>query len=183
MSLYDACGWTLLRSVAIAVQALPLCSRLADRLAQSRGRTRVGLWTALLVPFLTPELLTGYAYSNFSLSLVHHPEWNELLYALLVALRVVPIGAAAIYFAPPSPLSPEALHCRRLMSSGWLGLSLRSLSPRAGDAGVSQSLSHATQVVRTMSGRLGNLPPQNGTSAGRADNDGRRSSDDPNPER
>ena len=126
MSLYEACGWTLLRSLAVVALALPLCSLLADLLAQSRRRGRVALWPALLVPFLTPELLAGYAYSNYSLSLIHHPEWNELLYALLVALRVVPIGAAAVYFAPPPPLSPKAIHCRRLVTGRVpVGFSLR----------------------------------------------------------
>ena len=128
MSLYEACGWALLRSVVIATAALPLCARLADLLAESRGARRVTLWGVLLVPFLTPELLAGYAYSNFSLSLIHHPVWNELLYALLVALRVVPIGAAAVYFAPPAPLSAEALYCRRLVP-GRVPLSFRLRGP------------------------------------------------------
>jgi ABC-type Fe3+ transport system permease subunit len=129
MSLYEACGWTLLRSFVIAGAALPLCARLADLLAESRRGRRLVLWGVLLVPFLTPELLAGYAYSNFSLSLIHHPVWNELLYALLVALRVIPIGAAAVYFAPPAPLSEEALYCRRLVSPTGAGIPVHGRVP------------------------------------------------------
>ncbi len=125
MSLGAACGWTLLRSLCVALLTVPLCWWLHNELARlPRGR-RVLLWTLLLIPFLTPTLLTGYAYSNFSLSLVRHPNWNEVLYMTLLAVRLLPIGTLVIYFAPPPPLSAEAVHCARLARAQTASLQQR----------------------------------------------------------
>lgn len=118
MSFTAACGWTLLRSLLIAVLALPVMSRLRDWLVASRERTRRLLWVALLVIFFTPTLLVGYAYSNFSLSFVHFPVGNELLYSLLLFFKLVPLGAAVLYFSPEAPVSPEALFCAKLAQRG-----------------------------------------------------------------
>lgn len=69
-------------------------------------------WAVLLAPYLTPTLLVGYAYGSFSLSLVRHPTANELLYATLLWLKLTPVAAVVLAFAPPS-VSAEALHCWR----------------------------------------------------------------------
>ena len=114
MSLTAACGWTLLRSLLIAVLALPAMSRLRWLLAGSSGRSLWFLWPALLIVFLTPDLLIGYAYSSFSLSLVHYPAGNELLYSLLLLLKLVPVGTAVLYFSPAPPVSAEAFFCAKL---------------------------------------------------------------------
>ena len=105
---------SLLRSlmvggVAVAIARF-LCALLADRRASAR---RIA-WVLLLAPYFTPLMLTGYAYANFSLSLIHHPEVNALLYAALLCWKFTPIAAVILYFAPP-PISAEAIHCRRLM--------------------------------------------------------------------
>ncbi len=114
MSLAEACGWTLLRSALIAVCAVPVCFALSRLLSAARGRMQTLLWAVLLTLFFTPDLVIGYAYYNFSLSLIHHPRWNELFYALLLFFKVLPAGTAIVYFAPPPPISPQALFCRRL---------------------------------------------------------------------
>jgi ABC-type Fe3+ transport system permease subunit len=106
---------TLLRSliiggIAVAV-ARPLCSLLASHRLSHR---RIA-WMLLLAPYLTPTLLTGYAYANFSLSLIHHPVINTVFYAILVGLKFSPIGAVIFHFAP-APISDEAIHCRALMT-------------------------------------------------------------------
>jgi len=51
-------------------------------------------------------MLTGYAYANFSLSLIHHPEINTLFYAALLCWKFTPIAAVILYFAPP-PFPPK----------------------------------------------------------------------------
>ena len=131
MSLAEACGWTLARSVVLALAAAPVAWWLRDRISALDRRRRIVLWTLLLVPFFTPALLTGYGYSQLSLSLVRRPVWNEALYATLTLLRLVPVAALLMSFAPPPPVSTAALHCARLHAAGLQGrlARLRSLFP------------------------------------------------------
>lgn len=74
---------------------------------------RVAAWTLLLVAWLTPMAVVGYAYSAFSLSLIRHPAANALFYAALLAARFLPMAALILLFTP-SFLTAEAVHCRRL---------------------------------------------------------------------
>jgi hypothetical protein len=99
----------LLIGVLAVASALPLRSLLAD---PSR-RVRRAAWALLLAPYVTPVLITGYAYANFSLSLIHHPALNAMLYSALLWLKFTPIAAVILHFTP-SPISKEAIHCRRL---------------------------------------------------------------------
>lgn len=131
MSLAAACGWSLARSAVVALAAWPLCRRECQWLHGLPRHTRSIAWPFVVLPFLCPELWTGYAYSGFALlaagaGLWDHfpasPQWahirnaavSELLLDLLLLLRAVPVGTLAAYFAPPPPLSPEAIHCLRL---------------------------------------------------------------------
>jgi ABC-type Fe3+ transport system permease subunit len=118
MSLAAACGWSIARSLTIAVLALPICQLLSRRLTGTCGVVRLLYWTLLLIPFFTPELLVGYAYSNYALSLVRNRVGNELLYAVLVSLKLIPLGSLMIYFAPATSVSAEAIHCHRLAMRG-----------------------------------------------------------------
>ncbi len=111
MSLVEACGWTCLRSLAISILAVAICTRFASIL--SRGGSRL-VWLGFLSPLLCPEILTGYAYSSFSLSLIQHPVWKELWYSLLVAFRWIPAGTLMALVAPSPSVSREAIHCYRL---------------------------------------------------------------------
>ena len=107
---------TLLRSLIIGVLAViaarPVLTLLADR---HRPVRRIA-WVFLLAPFFTPVLLTGYAYANFSLSLIHHPVINTIFYSALLWWKFTPIAAVILHFTP-APISAEAIHCRRLISS------------------------------------------------------------------
>ncbi|HUG92927.1 MAG TPA: hypothetical protein VML55_18945 [Planctomycetaceae bacterium] len=133
MSLAAACGWTLLRALVVAVLSVPVCWRLRQALSTLGRRPRLVLWAVLLVPFFTPALLTGYAYSNFALSLVRYPLWNEVLYAALLGLRFIPVGTVLMWLAPPPPVTAEALHCARLSLPAACGLlgRFRRLAPFA----------------------------------------------------
>jgi ABC-type Fe3+ transport system permease subunit len=95
------------------------------QIASASGRLRYLAWVALLVPYLTPALIVGYAYSNFSLSLVRYPFWNELLYDCPVWMKLASVAALLLYLAP-TPYSAEAVHCRRLLRAREAGV--RSLS-------------------------------------------------------
>lgn len=116
MSLTAECGWTLLRALVVGTLALALAYPLCALIANSRrGRRRIA-WLLVLVPYLTPVVLVGYAYSNFSLSLVRYPLRNELFYAVLLLVKLCPVAVVVLYFAP-SGLSREAIHSRQLLAS------------------------------------------------------------------
>jgi iron(III) transport system permease protein len=135
MTLAAACGWSLVRSLAVALAAGPVCSRQSAWLKGMVGRTRRLAWFVLVIPFLCPELWTGYAWSGFALRVAGTDFWNlfpaglfpsppsiiardaavdEFLLDLLLFFRAVPVGTLVVYFAPPPPLSAEAHYCRAL---------------------------------------------------------------------
>ena len=121
MSFAAQYGCALARGAVAGLVCVVLGTLVNGMLSSPDRRRRGFAWVALLVPFLTPSLLVGYAYSNFFLSLVRHPFWNEALYDILLWMRLVPVAAVVVHFAP-SPLSEEAVHCRRLLRDGEVGI-------------------------------------------------------------
>jgi ABC-type Fe3+ transport system permease subunit len=107
---------TLLRGLIIGVLAVAAALLLRTLLADRRRPVRQVAWILLLAPYFTPVLLTGYAYANFSLSLIHHPAINAVFYSALLWWKFTPIAAVILHFTP-APISAEAIHCRRLISS------------------------------------------------------------------
>ena len=120
MSLGAPYAWALWRGAVLATLAAAIGLGLSALLAGTGGRARRAAWAAVVVPFLTPVLLVGYAWSNFSLSLVRHPVANELLYDALLLMKLTPVAAFVLYFAPAF-FSPQAVHCRRLLRPGERG--------------------------------------------------------------
>lgn len=118
MSFLEAFVWTLLRSLAAGLLAVPLSSVLVRCVNQSSGRCRFWMMCFVLSPLLTPELVIGYAYRSFGLSLLHHPNINHCVYTLLVILKFVPAGAVVRLCLPASPVSEDAIHCARLLRDG-----------------------------------------------------------------
>jgi iron(III) transport system permease protein len=116
MSLLSVCIWAFLRGLAVMLLGLPLAVRLKRRLTNASGWESALAWSILLLPLVAPHLVTGYGYAHFSLSLIHHPIWNELLYDLLLLTGCVPAGVVLLYFAPEAPISHEAIHCARLVA-------------------------------------------------------------------
>lgn len=117
---------TLLRSLIIASLAVVIARGLRAPLAGGRLSVRLAAWVLLLAPYFMPVLITGYAYASFSLSLIHHPVLNTIFYAALLCWKLTPIAAVILYFTP-APISPEAIHCRRLAAGAskfdeWLFL-------------------------------------------------------------
>ena len=64
-----------------------------------------------------PTVVVGYAYSDGPLSLVRLPLLNEMLYTLLLALKLVPVAVVALHLAPPPALCDSARFLHRLASS------------------------------------------------------------------
>ena len=106
---------TLLRSLIVGVLAVAAARLVRTLLADRRRPVRRVAWTLLLAPYFTPVLLTGYAYANFSLSLIHHPILNTIFYSALLCWKFTPIAAVILHFTP-TPISAEAIHCRQLTS-------------------------------------------------------------------
>lgn len=119
MSLATALLWSCVRCLVIALMAWPLSKALSEAWHATRGAAQRGLLVLVFVPFLFPELWVGYAYA---LWLIQHPVWNELLFDLLLLLKLVPAGVVVMHFSPPPPMSAQAIHCRRLAmrcDAGW----------------------------------------------------------------
>lgn len=106
---------TLLRSLIIGVLAVAAARLVVTLLTDRRRPVRQAAWILLLAPYFTPVLLTGYAFANFSLSLIHHPALNVIFYSALLWWKFTPIAAVILYFTP-APVSAEAMHCYRLVS-------------------------------------------------------------------
>ena len=117
MSLAAACGWTLLRSLLIAVLAIPICIKFQQAIDTLNGWPRKIAWALAASLFLAPELIVAYGYSNYQLSLIRYPSLNETLYAVLVTLKVIPVGIVITHFTPAAPMSAEAMHCLKLSTT------------------------------------------------------------------
>ena len=117
VSFAAAVAWSLLRAVVVAAIAVPVSIWLETAVRRESGTKRRWLLGLLLAPLFAPDLLVGYAYARFDLSLLHRPAWNEVLYLCLVTLKFVPTGLVLRLIAPPPLDSPEARHCRTLLSA------------------------------------------------------------------
>ncbi len=147
MSLAAVCAWSFLRAIAIALVAAILSKGVAayvgwDEAASAAGPSfrargmrsngQAGSWRpyapcvasrvassgrSLLAPFLVPPLLVGYAYSRLALLLIHYPFWNDVTYGLLLLLKFFPAAVVIRVFAPPSPVSAEAIHLRAVVAA------------------------------------------------------------------
>jgi len=65
----------------------------------------------------------GYAYYRPALMLVHYPRATEVVYCIVLFLRFFAAAVLIRLFAPPSPISPESIHCQRLLrraKASWL---------------------------------------------------------------
>lgn len=143
MSLSTACGWSLARSLLVAGGAVPICVWLERALACSAPRTRRLAWGGLVLPFLFPTLLSGYAWTGASVRLVNAQVWkallsepgahwisgqsfalDEILLVVLLLLRAVPVGTLLLSCAPGPPYSRAAWHCQMLAirpgTSAWM---------------------------------------------------------------
>ena len=126
MSFAAAVSWSLLRAVVVAAIAVPVSAWQESAVRLESGRRRRWLLGLSLAPLFAPDLLVGYSYARFDLSLLHRPAWNEVLYLCLVTIKFVPAGLVLRLIAPPPLDSPEALHCRRLLDAATDSRAVRS---------------------------------------------------------
>ncbi len=97
-------------------------------------------WALLIVPFFVPGLVVGYAYRNASLSLVHTPLLNELLYLAIVVAQLTPIALLALEWLPAATLG----------QTGAFLLKLTTLSGRSARVGERLRILLAGELPRQL---------------------------------
>ncbi|MBS0264871.1 MAG: hypothetical protein JSS02_23245 [Planctomycetes bacterium] len=132
MTMTEACVYSLARSLVVGLVAWPLCRVQTNWLRSLSDRRRAWAWWLVFLPFLCPELWTGYAWSGFAARLTGMGLWpsaagtgtrqplailgrdalvDEVLLDLLLLFRAIPVGTLALYFAPPPRVSRAAWYC------------------------------------------------------------------------
>jgi ABC-type Fe3+ transport system permease subunit len=109
-----ATGWTALRGAVIAPLAVAAAGAIVAELRRTSPSGRRWLWGLLLASILSPDLVAGYGYRNFSLSLARHPAWNEAFLTLLIGLKATAVAAVMLYFTPDPALAPSGRHLLKL---------------------------------------------------------------------
>ena len=118
MSFHEAFAWTLLRSVAAAALAVPMSVLLSRLVQQATGRLRFWWMLFVLCPLVAPDLIIGYGYRSFELSLLHRPVLNHGFYFVLMFVKFLPAAAVVRICSPPALVSKAAMHCARLVDGG-----------------------------------------------------------------
>ncbi len=108
-----AIGWSIFRSVCIALLGMWLARITQSALQQGSRTLRSVLWMMLLSPFFTPSLMTGFCYRDTAMSLLHVPVLKELLYGLIICMQLVPVAVVLLVFAPEPEVSDTALRVAR----------------------------------------------------------------------
>lgn len=103
------------RSALAAVFAAAAGYAVAAELRRAQAVFRGILWVLLLGTLLAPDLVAGYGYRNFSLSLARHPAWNEAFLTLLIGLKAAAVASVVVRFSPDPPLTPAGRHAQRLV--------------------------------------------------------------------
>ena len=115
-------AWSVGRTAVIAVAVIPAAVAVCHLLAAARSTAaRRIIWAALFAPLLTPALAIGYVYRPYSIMLVHHALFNDVLYAFVMVARLTPLAVMIMYFCPRPAMSPTALWCARLALRGDAG--------------------------------------------------------------
>lgn len=107
--------WTVVVAGIVAVLSVPACVVLQRLERQLAGAARSRLWWLLLIPSCTPPLLTGFAYSTLSLSIIRQPLLSGALYIGLLWLKQLGLGVLWLSLAPPSSVTATSLHTARLL--------------------------------------------------------------------
>lgn len=112
MSLALTCAWTLARTILLCLLAWPLMTRI-ERFLRSTSETRRSAYVlALLLPFLFPELLVGYALRSTAMV---YPHAAEAICALFLLIRILPAGVVCLLISPVSRITPAAIHTEWLL--------------------------------------------------------------------
>lgn len=90
--------------------------KLAKNYNWMNGRKKYLLLIVILLPLVTPPLLSAYVYSSFSINFQTQPLLNEFLYLLLMTAKGLPVAFLALLIFPLKQ-TPSAEFCERLLKS------------------------------------------------------------------
>ncbi|OYW21190.1 MAG: hypothetical protein B7Z55_06060, partial [Planctomycetales bacterium 12-60-4] len=116
MTFAASLGWSLLRALIVTLLAWPCCHWIMAWIDRDESPRRAWRITAIVVPFLYPELLIGYAYGWL---VAGFPARAECACSLLMWLRIIPVGVVALWLTPASSVTASAFHCRKLSLRTW----------------------------------------------------------------
>ncbi len=116
MSINQVTIYSVIRCLLLLVLVLPIGFYFSRFMNLLKGKEKVWIWGILCFPVFVPELLAGYSYANFSLNLVQWSWLNEVLYFLLLFIKVLPVAVIIFYLSPPPEVSESALYCKELLN-------------------------------------------------------------------
>lgn len=108
------------RSLFIASFGTLLAVAIHQSLAFVTPQRRKVVWLLLLLPFLTPSLMTGYCYRDTAMSLVHLKWAREILYGLVVMGQVIPVGVVILSFSPVAAVRISSLHIANMLKLSFV---------------------------------------------------------------
>lgn len=116
MTLSTVLIWSITRSLLLALIALPTARMIAEQaIAPESKLLRKCFTVAALFPLFVPDLLTGFSYRLVAMKISDSWFSTELLYAVLLSLRIIALQVAAFLILPDSAINQDSLHSWRLM--------------------------------------------------------------------
>ena len=114
MTFAAAISWSLLKAVIVTAVGSVTAMQLVIWLRNLSRTWRTPVWTLVLIPAVTPLLVTGYCYRDTAMAMVHRGWEKEALYTAIIAAQAIPIAVLLSGFRAPSgvrcggPLSDAA---------------------------------------------------------------------------
>ena len=139
MSFGVVTAWTLLRAAAIAGLAIFLAKPLAEMLRGLAPPWRRAVWLLLLLPALTPPILTGYVLARGRFAGGTGTSSAEWIYAVVLLLKLVPIATLVLHLLP-TPLTREGAHAFALLHRSWWARQRFSWSAAGRAPGISLAI-------------------------------------------
>ena len=72
----------------------------------------------MLLPLVTPTLMTAYAYARWTLPPIHHPTTKDILYSWLILNKLTPLAVVVFWLLPPV-MGAMAAHSLSLANPSW----------------------------------------------------------------
>ena len=111
--LVAACLHASLRSMIVAAIGTAIVKALSASTRTNRHACVPPCLALLVLPFLTPPILAGYAYANLIGVLARDALAREIVYSSLLLARAIPVAFLFSALAP-STIGETALHCHNL---------------------------------------------------------------------
>ena len=106
---------TLIKSLIIGAAATWAAQLLTFQINYLKAKQKVLFIILVLLPLTLPPLLPAYSYSAFSFNFQTQAFYNEILYCLIIAFKVIPIGVILLLLIPTST-SKSATFCEQLLT-------------------------------------------------------------------